>query len=234
MSIDTISDVESLLQSSLEALRNLPLNSEITSALKYMVPDGYFPVVQLEEDGRKKRSTAAASNWTPEAGEIHIYFEKKIPESPGKSVQRPVSPIVPPPQREMAQPVSQFASTQPRHTVEPVSATEIAQCCQALDNAEKLGRHFIAIKWFRDDFLTGQGFSWTASDQRRQQVLAHAIESGRIQSKKIPNPRSSQFPTTTISLNRSISTPSIAPRFQPVPVRGESVSSTLLRDRGTP
>src|SRR5271156_3223783 len=71
----TISDLEQTVQNGLEAMRNAPLSEQITSALKYLVPSGYKPIVQLEEDGRKKRSTAAASNWTPETGEIVIYFE---------------------------------------------------------------------------------------------------------------------------------------------------------------
>lgn len=223
MPIHTIEDAESQVQSALESVRNLPLSAEITDALKYILRDGYRPVIQLEENGRAKRSTAAATNWTPETGEIHIHFEKRsadLDRTQVKSAPVAVSSIV-------------AAPPQPSRIVEPVSATEIAQCCQALDSAEKLGRHFIALKWFRDDFLTAQDFSWTTSDQRRQQVLAHAIDGGRIQSKKIPNPRSPQFPTTTITLNRSISTPAIAPRFQPIPVRGESVSSSLLRDRGS-
>ncbi len=233
--ISTISDVENLVQSGIEALRNLPLSEEIALALQYIAPEGYLPVIQLEEHGRKKRSTAAASNWSPETGEIHIYFEKKKSDSgqPKGTVAPILSPSIaaaPPPQTVHG---ARASAARQVTSVEPVTAAEVAQCCQALNQAENSGRHFIAIKWFRDAFLTAQGFPWTASDQRRQQVLAHAIETGRIQSKKIPNPRSPQFPTTTITLNRSVSTPAIAPRFQPVPVRGEPVSATLIRDRGT-
>src|SRR4051812_17595866 len=72
----TISDVEQTVQNGLEALRNAPLNDKITAALKFLTPPGYRPIAQLEEDRRKKRSTAAASNWTPKTGEIVIYFER--------------------------------------------------------------------------------------------------------------------------------------------------------------
>src|ERR1700690_1691750 len=77
----TISDIEQTVQNGLEALRDAPLNDQISAALKFLVPAGYRPVAQLEEDGRKKRSTAAASNWNPETGEIVIYFERTAQES---------------------------------------------------------------------------------------------------------------------------------------------------------
>jgi hypothetical protein len=71
----TISEVEATVQAGLEALRNVPLSPEITLALKFLLPEGLSPVVQFEEDGRKKRSSAAASNWNPRTGEIRIYFD---------------------------------------------------------------------------------------------------------------------------------------------------------------
>ncbi len=76
----TINDIEQTVANGLEALRNAPLNEQITAALKFLTPHGYRPIAQLEEDGRKKRSTAAASNWNPETGEIVIYFERTKPE----------------------------------------------------------------------------------------------------------------------------------------------------------
>ena len=65
----TINDVENAIQAGLEALRNAPLSKTITAALSFLAPEGFTPVIQLEEDGRKKRNTAAASNWSPEKNE---------------------------------------------------------------------------------------------------------------------------------------------------------------------
>src|SRR5882724_7142823 len=99
----TINDVENAIQAGLEALRNAPLNDKITAALSFLAPEGFTPVIQLEEDGRKKRNTAAASNWTPETGEILIYFEPKSNEAStsagsktglAKTSLQPESPIV--------------------------------------------------------------------------------------------------------------------------------------------
>src|ERR1700734_3158202 len=85
----TISDIEQTLQNGLEALRNAPLNEQITAALKFLTPPGYRPIAQLEEDGRKKRSTAAASNWNPETGEIVIYFERLKDQNETSYVPKP-------------------------------------------------------------------------------------------------------------------------------------------------
>jgi hypothetical protein len=87
----TISDIEKTVQDGLEALRDAPLNDQITAALKFLTPPGYRPIAQLEEDGRKKRSTAAASNWNPATCEIVIYFEpiplsRSINSSDGEDV----------------------------------------------------------------------------------------------------------------------------------------------------
>lgn len=255
----TISDAEQTVQNGLEALRNAPLNDEITAALKFLTPSGYRPIAQLEEDRRKKRSTAAASNWSPETGEIVIYFEP-LAQAPSQLVD--LNPRSQPP---AVNPSTRFAglqqeaeagtrydpvlmttaerkiSTERRvraflgEAVEPlVSEEQIQQLCAALAEAEKAGRAFIALKRFRDEELTLHGYSWTASLAHRQAVLAKAIDLGAVATAQIPNPKASQHPTTTVKLNReSEYAKSVAPRFQPIKLRGDglSASETLLRDR---
>jgi hypothetical protein len=205
--LSTINDVENAIQAGLEALRNAPLSDKITAALSFLAPEGFTPVIQLEEDGRKKRNTAAASNWSPENGEILIYFEPKsevsVPVGSDSALtgRRPgASPL----------PESPIISSTAIEQVD-VSPNEIRQCCEALAEAEKAGKLFVALTWFR----------------------AKAIDSGAIILKKIPNPKS-DFPTTTVSLNRSGEMQQVVPpRFHPVPVRGESVSTTIMRERGS-
>jgi len=258
----TISDIEQKLQSGLEALRNAPLNEQITAALKYLTPSGYRPIAQLEEDRRKKRSTAAASNWNPETGEIVIYFEPleqvfdraRAPEHvlqdshPSMSSKRAriaemrrevetgqrLDPI-------LSNAVDHLRSTERRvakfagEPVEPLATEEqIQQCCIALAEAEKAGKAFIALKWFRDDELIAHGYAWAGSLAHRQAVLARAIDEGAVATTQIPNPKAPQHPTTTIRLNReSKYAQAVAPRFQPIQLRGEgpSASELLLRDR---
>ena len=110
----------------------------------------------------------------------------------------------------------------------------VKELCAALAEAERGGHAFIALKWFRDNELTTHGYAWAESVARRQAVLAKAFEVGAIQTTPIPNPKSPQHPTTTVKLNReSKYAQAVAPRFQPIKLRGEgpTASEILLRDR---
>lgn len=255
----TISDLEQVIANALEGLRPAPLSENITVAFPYLLPKGLRIRVQLEEDGRKKRSTAAASNWTPETGEIVIYFEP-LEQAPSHSVaSKPGSQ--PPPvnpstrfaglQREadagarydpvlMTTAEGEMSSERRARTflgeaVEPlVSEEQIQQLCSALAEAEKAGRAFIALKRFRDDELTMHGYSWAASLAHRQTVLARAIDLGAVATAQIPNPKAPQHPTTTVKLNReSKFAQAIPPRFQPIRAKGgASASEIIIRDRG--
>jgi len=258
----TINDLEQIIASALEGLRPAPLSEHITAAFPYLLPNGLRLRVQLEEDGRKKRSTAAASNWNPETGEIVIYFERKEPDSSQPVVAS--LPVVPtsPEGRSIAEknelfaiwnrrvkagirhdplrtpPVERQSATREAilsSLAEPqVSDAEIQQLCIALAEAEKAGKAFIALKWFRDNELTKHGYTWAESLAYRQAVVAKAFDVGAIMTTQIPNPKAPQHPTTTIRLNReSKYAQAVAPRFQPIQLRGEgpSASELLLRDR---
>jgi hypothetical protein len=230
----TISDIEKMIELALEALRPAPLSQNITSAFPYLLPSGMRPRVQLEEDGRKKRSTAAASNWNPETGEIVIYFERPDPEStPNPGVHPHSGPtsagFIP---FERAQ---RFTNEDLQSADAPeITPLQIQQCCEALAEAEKAGKAFIALKWFRDSGLIGSGYSWADSLAHRQAVIAKAIEVGAILTAPIPNPKAPQHPTTTVKLNRdSEYAKTVVRRFQPIrPRGGESASEIVLRDRG--
>ncbi len=235
----TISDIEQTVQRGLEALRNAPLNDQIAAALKFLTPPGYRPIAQLEEDGRKKRSTAAAWNWNPSTGSILLYFEPLCPVPaatgiPAPSLESPQSKI--PSAGFITHNRAQQLADEPlqQTDLEEVTPLQIQQCCEALAVAEKAGKAFIALKWFRDNGLMALDYEWTASLTRRQSILAKAIEVGAILTSSIPNPRAPQHPTTTIKLNReSQYAQAIAPRFQPIRTNGGiSASEILLRDRG--
>jgi hypothetical protein len=200
-------------------LRNVPFSDEVRIGLNYLLRPGYRPVVKLEEDGRKKRSSAAASNWNPETGEIVIFFEK-------------IEPSVKDHHAEASAPAGASARQNDANSND-VTALQLQQCCNALAEAEKAGKSFIALKWFRDEALPAHHYNWTVDADDRQRVLAKAIEAGAIKTIKIPNPKNPQFPTTTVSLSRTENHAAIASRFNPVPVRGEPVSHTIMRDRGS-
>ncbi|HEY1744244.1 MAG TPA: hypothetical protein VGG18_13830 [Granulicella sp.] len=252
----TISDIEQAVQDGLEALRDAPLNDRIMSALKFLIPPGYRPIAQLEEDGRKKRSTAAASNWTPETGEIVIYFERQQPESSESTLA--TMPVTPPRPNVSSsfekmrwqvkaglredplsmEPEERRAATrvaiQSSLAEKDITDLAIEQLCLALAEAEKAGKSFIALKWFRDSCLSTKDYTWAESAGFRQAVLSKAVEVGAVLTSTIPNPKSPNHPTTTIKLNRESSfARSVAPRYQPIPTRGgETASGILLRDRG--
>lgn len=241
----TISDIELSVQRGLEALRDLPFNEQIALTMQYLVPKGYRPVIQLEEDGRKKRSNASPDSWNPETGEVVIYFERILPELTGSAGTPVTKASSPKPTIEIAPVentwVAGSGSPQRAPGLEPPQAssegppteTEITQCCQALAEAEKAGKLFIALKWFRDDLLPTTDFNWVKSPQRRHLILTAAIDSGKITTKKRQNPKAPDFPTTVVVLNQEVQIPGVLPRFRPVPVHGEPASVTLMRDRGS-
>jgi len=255
----TISDIEQTVQIGLEALRHAPLNDQITAALKFLIPPGYRPIAQFEEDGRKKRNNAAASNWNPETGEIVIYFERQETESNARTGETSPTPSMVADEDSRKEAFERFGRQQKAGIREnllntpeserlpklqlnaqsdllqqKVSDSEIQELCLSLAESEKAGRSFIALKWFRDNELTVRDYGWTDSLAYRQAVLAKAFEVGAILTAQIPNPKAPQHPTTTIRLNReSKYAQAVAPRFQPIQLRGEgpSASDLILRDR---
>ena len=206
--IKRIHDCEEAVENGLVALEKMSLSdSEVARALQFLAPKGFRPVVEFRESGRKKRRTASADNWTPGTGEILITFE---PVETGDAV----------------------ASEQPAKAVSPNG--DLDQVCQALAEAE-IGRSFVALKWFRDEFLPAKGYSWATTTEDRHAVLTKAITGGRIITGKVTNPRAPQYPTTTVRVNRqrqSQFSGAPARRFRPVPIAGEPLSDTILRDRG--
>lgn len=227
--------------------------------------DGYRPVVELLENGRKKRRTASAESWSPETGEIRIYFEP-VDQMPKESLSD--SDEVNPAktellcnfckkhaeikfEKDMGTHIMRFLScghiiknekneAKFHKAVSLVPAAsepdqERAELMKSLEAAENTpGRMFVALKWFRDDYLPSAGLRWAQDTETRQSVLAKAIQDGWILTGKVPNPKSPFYPTTTIRLNRQKQPAGASQsRFRPVPISGEPLSRTILDDRGT-
>jgi hypothetical protein len=117
------------------------------------------------------------------------------------------------------------------------SLSDLIKC---LDHAEsRPGYTFVALKWFRDVALPASAPSWAQSDVVRSNVLREGIERRIVLTGRIPNPKSPQFPVTTIKLNRLLPVVrtalgaggSIEEDFEPIAIRGESLSTTVLRER---
>jgi len=228
---------EESIQGFLQSLSSLPITpASPEDAQKLLAPKGYRPIVELQMQGNRARPTKPLDEWSPETGEIHIYFVRESKKSepasgPTESPQRPL------PSLKKSGDASETSLSDASTAQLPAGHADRArspedELCQALEEVERLGRSFVALTWFRDDVLPSKGFAWAGDPDERQKVLAKAVESGAVLTSKIPNPRS-PFPTTTIRLNRArVIGVESRHRFSPVRITGEPLSTTIRRDRG--
>jgi hypothetical protein len=171
---------------------------------QYLAPPGYRPLVRLEnrQSQRKLRSTAEAGKaWSAETGAIVISFE------PAAAAPAPEN-------------------------------SPVADLVRALDRVEaRSALDFIALKWFRDTVLPAEDFPWAASDGARGAVLYEATEKGLVLTSRVPNPKQPQHPVTSVRLNRAspevqeILSAAGPSEFQPVEIKGEPLSHTVLEGR---
>lgn len=213
----TIKDVEKQVAKEVcEPLKNLGL-----------LPEGYRCSVRLRGEQRDKRRTASFNdkNWSPETDSICISF-------------KPISEEAEAEPQSVAQNATTIPSNNPAKSI-PQVADSLSDLVRALARIEsRPGYEFVALKWFRDVALPSEGFSWANADSIRQ-ILRDAIDRRLILVSKVANPKSPQFPVTAIRLNRLM--PEVAAilgnkdagmrDFRPVPIRGENLSVTMLRDR---
>jgi hypothetical protein len=215
----------------IEELQREVESESLQAALKPLIPRGWHARVTLRGPERKKRNTASADSWSPETGDtVLIRFEPaNAPETPGASETNPV--VTPAPAKGHLA----VAPAPSRPTSNP-----LGDLVCALDRAEsRPGFEFVALKWFRDTALVEEGFAWAQAESARQSVLRDAIANRLILTNKVENPRSPQFPVTTIRLNRLLPEVQATLRgsgqggddFEPVPIKGEPLSATILRDR---
>jgi hypothetical protein len=212
----TIEQVESQFEEKVhEALRELQL-----------LPEGFKHSVRFHGKAKDKKRTASFENsWSPETDSIYIRFEKADERS--STAVTTISSAAPP-HRIIAQ------------SAAPASADPLSDLIRALDRAEsRPGYDFVALKWFRDTALPSSALPWTDSDTARQDTLRTAIDRRLVLTSRVPNLKSPQFPVTAIRLNRLM--PDVQRilgngnehplDFQPVDIRGESMSATILRER---
>jgi hypothetical protein len=210
--------------------------TNILHELRYTVPGQYqLRVSLLDANGRKKRSNASADNWSPASGRIEIRFEA-VPE-----------------ERKMAMPeASQETATKPDQLAQGAPEgfrgpnTFVAQIeiylLRALDEAESTpGWSFVSLKKFRDEVLLSRPFppgAYQPTEVVWQEAIRSAIEKRLILVGKVPNPKSPQFPVTSIRVNRLmpevqgvLGLPKRSLDFHPIHIKGEPLSATILRER---
>lgn len=186
-------------------------------ALTPFTPEGYSAVVALlDSNGRKKRKDAAAHNWDPVSGSVSITFVR-----PAAAKAKPGRP-----------------TSETRVTVTALPRP-LAEAVRALDAAEHKVS-FVALKWFRDQFLPGFGVAWAATAYAGQETIKEAIDRNLFVTSKVQNPKVPAFPVTAIRLNRHL--PEVQhilgsapvahnPIFRPVDIAGKGLSDTIIRER---
>jgi hypothetical protein len=250
-----IKDLENQIEQGFAKLRSPEFHPP--EELNPLTPRGFRLRVTLKGgNDRKKKSTAAADCWSPEHGDsLVIHFEHEPGIDPIRQAQQnaavdklmrdygfssgdfdPATGMLRVHREDrVAAPASHEAQT-----AAPADADPVRDLILALNQAElRPDFRFVALKWFRDTALVEGGLAWARSDQERQRVLKEAIVRKMVLTNRIPNPRSPEFPVTSVRLNRML--PGVASilrgsgqdadEFAPASIRGESLSSTVLRDR---
>ncbi len=205
---------------------------EILNELRYALPGQYrLRVSLLDANGRKKRSDASAANWSPESGRIEIRFEPTPQELKTATPEavRPEGKALPPTQ------TASFSGPN------GVSSLEI-ELLRALDIAESTpGWSFVSLKKFRDEILPCRPFppgAFQPADVHWEAAIRSGIDKRLILTGKVPNPKSPQFPVTSIRLNRLmpevqevLGLPKKNLDFRPIHIKGEPLSAIILRER---
>jgi hypothetical protein len=215
----------------------LEFSRKLISALASILQDLGYTLPQslqvktslLDATGRKKRSDASANNWSPESGRIEIRFEPA--EQDHQQGRLEILPRAAGDSR-----VEQGKHSEGVSDLHPAE-TELLM---ALNRAEsRPGWSFVPLKKFRDEILPQEDLGSMPTDVHHRRVLELVIEKKFVLIGKVPNPKSPQFPVTTIRLNRLMpevrailgknDSPDLD--FRPVEIPGEPLSATILRER---
>jgi hypothetical protein len=216
------------------------LETPLKAALKklgYSIPESFrLRVNLLQANGRKKRSNAGAYTWAPESEPMQFWLE---PSDAADTDSAP-SPLV---AQEPETPPRSGAKTP--QVLPGVSNANVyvhpaeAELLKVLDRAESTpGWSFVSLKKFRDEILPSANVPSIRSDVERQSVIGSAIEKRLILTNKVQNPKSPQFPVTSIRLNRLmpavqevLGLPKRDLEFHPIHIKGEPLSAIILRER---
>jgi hypothetical protein len=209
----SIAQLQSEIASALAQLPQAQLPPEL-APLKHLAPSGMSPRVSFTRKNRKIRSDADASNFAPADCAAVLTYE--------------------------AQPDAAVSASAAKARANGAS-DPLADIVFALSDAERdpRFRQFVALKTFRDQFLPERPWTWAQTPEGRDRALRQAIEQRLILKRQVPNPRSPEFPTTAISLNREhpqvsavlAATQRERSPFHPVRIRGEELSATVIAER---
>ena len=232
-----IEDVEPKFAQKLESGEPL---KDILHEFGYQIPENYQARISLlDASGRKKRSSAAAENWSWESGRIELRFEPGQVKTK-QAMQGDSSASVPVPSPASGERSSRTtaATAAKPASVQPAEAELVRVLARTLDRTEsRPGWNFVPLKKFRDEILPNENPS--LAEVKWHEVLRSAIEKRLVLTGKVPNPKAPEFPVTTLRLNRLM--PEVQALlgqaqdpdldFHPVEIRGEPLSATVLRER---
>jgi len=178
----TISELESQLQQALSSLREIDERGELPRELKPLLhlspPEGASLHVSLRhrDTGHQLRLGGLVHSWVPRTCGAWIVFE---------------------------------VATGLGTTSSPLggriggSDDPLGDFLIALDHVEKDPHlRFVSLKWFRDTYLPKRGYDWATDPDIPRRMVHQAAESDMILTSKVPNPKTPEFPVTTIRLNR--------------------------------
>lgn len=198
-------------------------------AAQLLAPTGFKMVFEVKSSSktdahklRKKRSSAAIGSFDPRLDKLVVSF---VPDDPGDQQGSDISTVE----------VPTAAPGESDHEDRSVDLI------LALARAESNGRPFVGLKSFRDRYLVQNVKStWTEDDSARRNLLRILIDWGWIETGKVPNPQSVEFPVTTVQLNRLhpavckiLARHEVAEisEFRPIKQTGELASRIILKDR---
>ena len=205
----------------------MKLEQLLAVVLPHYLPqaEGCSVEVDIIEDGLKMHSGADSERWRPHnGGEIRIRFDAA---SAGEAA----------PELEEETRYPEEDDFEDRGNVWRQNRYDLVRSLQRAGRRE--GFEFVSLKWFRDLFLPAEQYAWSDSLEARSREIGEAIDDGAILTYKVPNTRSPEFPVTAIRLNHDhpdvITALGEAPPrpggFQPVGIRGQHLSSTIMQDR---
>lgn len=213
-----IRELQRDIEESLASLPTMNLPSELRG-LTHLPMGDHNPEVTIRyvNSDRKVREDASASYFDPDACAVMIRFvrpEDHLHETGGGDVGESVP----------EGPATEF----------DFEAT-IDQLIDELQAAERM-RPFVALTWFRNKFLPEQGHVWARDPRVGGLVLRRATEDRLVLTSQVPNPNQPLHPVTAIRVNRKhprfrSGTPRRATGFQPVRIKGGSISDTVLDNR---
>ncbi len=204
----------------------IKLEELLAVLLPHYLPQAEGCAVEVDfiEDGLKMQSGANSDSWRPfNGGEIRVRFDAAVEDEVEHEYEEG------PGYAEEDEYDDRGNTWQNRY--------ELIRSLQRAGRRE--GFEFVSLKWFRDLFLPAEQYAWTDSLETRSREIGDAIDEGAILTYKVPNTRSPEFPVTAIRLNhehpdvRAVlgEAPSRSGGLQPVGLRGQHLSSTMMRDR---